>query len=335
MQPQRTSTLQLILPLVLYVGLAAGLTVCGGAGAVNVPVSEMYEAIVPPPPKGEQRDSAVIVALRQVAVKVSGDREAASRINVRSEWQLRETMPDGAVKLGFDRATVEQLLIKNGLPIWGRERPATLVWLSVTDANGRSTWADPTSAERQALERAAFARGLPLVWPALDAQDIATGTALTAAHSVEQMAASAVRYRADAVLLGIAGRDSSGAVRAQFTFVYSGEMVERAGALEDGVHLAADRCAKLLAVPANARSDVKVRVSGIADLEAYARTLNYLEALSIVRAVAVDQTQADVFDMRLTVRGDAAVLSRTIALDRRLSADGVGGDGALAYRFVN
>ena len=301
----------------------------------------MYDVVVAPPAKGEVRrdDSSFSEALRRVAVRVSGERDAAERItqavpNARPYVQsLSVVKADGTIAVGFDRITIEQLLTKAALPIWGRERPAVLVWLRLGEGNWLN--AGSTAPEREAMERAAQARGLPLVWPAMDAQDLATATSLVTAHSPEQLTASAARYRADAVLFGIAGVDSSGAQTAQFTFVYGDDFAEQLGSPEEGVHLAADRCAKLLATSAGVRSDITVRVTGIGNLDAYARTLNYLEALSVVRNVAVEQLQADVLDMRLNVRGDAGVLRRTIALDRRLVADNsFAADGAMGFRFA-
>jgi hypothetical protein len=288
------------------------------------------------------RDSAFSEALRQIAVRVSGDRSAAARITAANPEARRYVQrfsfkPDGTVAVGYDSATVEKLLTTANLPIWGRERPATLVWLNVPDATGRSNWvgAGSTGTERDAIEKAAQARGLPLLWPAMDAQDISAVTSLMTARDAEQLLASGARYRADAVLLGMATRDASGTLTVRWSFAFDGEQAESQGALEDGVHLAADRCAKVLAVPPGVRNDVRVRVAGIAHLEAYARTLNYLEGLTVVRAVSVEQLQADVLDLRVSVRGDAPVLRKTIALDRRFAVDRDSVDGALGFRFVN
>jgi hypothetical protein len=316
------------------------LTLWVGANASALEVTGLYDVTVTP--QDRSRDSAFTEALRQVAVRVSGDRNAAARVvaanpDARRYVQRFSFKPDGTVAVGYDSATVERLLTNANLPIWGRERPATLVWLNVPDAAGRSTWAGSgwTGPERDAIEAAARARGLPLVWPAMDAQDISAVTGLMTARDADQLLASGARYRADAVLLGMASRDAAGTYSVRWSFSFNGEQAEFQGGLEDGVHLAADRCAKVLAVMPGARSDVRVRVAGIANLEAYARTLNYLEGLTLVRAVAVEQLESDVLDMRVTVRGDAPVLRKTIAMDRRFTPDRESADGALSFRFVN
>jgi uncharacterized protein len=311
-----------------------GLTVSAQAAEI----SKLYDVVVPPPEKGQRRDSAFSEALRLVAVRASGVRDAGVKMTRvapdarRYVQNLNVVKADGTVAVGFDRVTIEQLLTKADLPIWGRERPTTLVWLRLGE--GRWVNAGSTSPERDVLDKVAQARGLPLVWPAMDSQDLAAATSLLSSHTLEQLMATASRYKADAVLLGIAGSDSAGQATAQFSLAFSGELTEQLGSLEEGVHLAADRCAKLLAVPSNVSSEVKIRVLGVGNLDAYARALNYLEGMSMVRSVAVEQLQADVLDMRLSVRGDSNVLRRTVAIDRRMQVDETAGN-VLNFKLIN
>ena len=75
---------------------------------------------------------------------------------------------DNVLQVGFDSASVDELLSNAGLPIWGRERPATLVLLaSMTDSSAASSMRSELGAE--AGDRADGAlRGLPLKWPRLE-----------------------------------------------------------------------------------------------------------------------------------------------------------------------
>jgi len=306
--------------------LLTTLLVAAPTWAANFP--GLYETVVSAADK--PRDSSFAEAMRQVAVRVSGTRDAAERVMsgktppVPSRYvQQFSFKEDGSAKVSFDSTSFDQLLTSAGLPVWGRERPAVLVWLSLPDASGRSAWqgAMDRLPEREAVEKVAMARGIPLLWPALDAVDLATVAALnTGTRSYEQLTASGERYRADAVLLGTATRDSSGALSVRWSFAFNGEVTELATTLDDGVHLAADTCARVLAVAAGLRVSVAMQVSGIRDLDAYARTLSYLEGLTIVRAVNVQQLQGDRLDVVLAVRGDANALRRTIGLGKRLAA---------------
>jgi hypothetical protein len=302
-------------------------------------VAGLYETVVSPSDK--PRDSSFAEAMRQVAVRVSGSREAAERImatrpapDARRYVQQFSFKGDGSAQVSFDSTTFDRLLTSAGLPIWGRERPAVLVWLNIQDATGRIGWQGVTdrSAEREQFESVAKARGMPLVWPSLDTTDLATAAALAGgARSYEQLMSSGERYRADAVLVGTAA--AGGSIR--WSFAFNGEVVELQSTLEDGMHLAADTCAKLLAVGADVRGAVAVQIGGIRDLDAYARTLNYLEGLTLVRAITVQQLQGEQLDLVLSVRGDANALRRTIGLSKRLmprAASGAATD-RLQYDF--
>jgi hypothetical protein len=314
------SQLALLGPLVLFAGRAQAVT-----------VSDLYETSQP---VQGSRDAAFVDALKTVLVKVSGQRDAGARLageigDPRQYVQRYSFTGDGSLEVGFDGPSIDKLLSGAGLPIWGRERPATLVLLSVEGADGLARWitADVMAHERDAIARAARDRGLPLKWPALGATgfspaEIDPGVLL-------QVAA---QYDADAVLLG---RSSGGLVH--WTLVQQEGAAETSGSLEDGVHLAADTFARIYAVAGSTLDSVVMEISGIAGLDAYADTLNYLEGMTLVRSVAVEQMAGDKLGLRLAVRGDAETLKRAIALDDRLVAleaapTGEAG-GALAFRY--
>ncbi len=112
------------------------------------------------------------------------------------------------------------------------------------------------------------------------------------------------------------GRAQGGAVR--WTVVSSEGSSQASGGMDEGVHLAADTFARVFAASGSSLGNVVVEVSGIGDLDAYASTLNYLEGMTLVRAVALEQVSGDTMRFKLAVRGDAATLRRAIALDSRL-----------------
>lgn len=280
-------------------------------------------------PVGASREEAFQEALRAVLVRVSGRRDAPAHLtaelaNPRKYAQRFGFTADNVLQVGFDSVSIDKLLADAGLPIWGRERPATLVMLGLEDGAGATRWvsAITPAGEREALERAAYERGLPLVWATMDVQDRALAEGDVSASS-EALLAAAQRYGANAALLG-RGRD--GAVR--WTLVSSDGVAETQGGLADGVHLAADVFARVFAASGASLASVVVEVAGVEDLDAYAATLNYLESLTLVRAAGVEQVAGDVVRFRLAVRGDAETLRRAIALDNRLLPAAPGGADA-------
>lgn len=260
-------------------------------------------------------------ALRTVVVRVSGRRDAAaqlgSALNQPRQYMRFESTLDGALRAGFDSLSIDELLSNAGLPIWGRERPATLVLLQV-EHGGNSYWVsgDVPSAEREAIEKAAQQRGLPIRWPRIDQQPPAAG----AANDTSALLESAAQYGANAALLGRAQRNAGGGYSVQWVLASDEANAQATGSLEDGVHMAADTFARVYAASASTLINLTMDVSGLTNLDAYAQTLNYLEGLTLVRNVALEEVAGDVMRFRLTVRGDAETLKRAIALGDRLAS---------------
>lgn len=310
----------------LRLALLPALLVVASARAVTVP--NLYDTAQP---VDGSRDAAFVEALKTVLVRVSGQRDAALRVGEISDprkYVQRFGFTAGNVlEVGFDAASVDQLLSNAGLPIWGRERPATVVMFGVEEG-GTWRWlaSDTPAREREAIERTARERGLPLKWPVMDAQERSE-----ASSDSPGLMQAAARYGADAVLLG---RARGGTV--QWTLLSNEGAAKASGGLDDGVHLAADTFARVFAASGSSLGSVIVEVAGIADLNAYAATLNYLEGMTLVRGVALEQVSGDRMRFKLAVRGDAATLRRAIALDHRLvptdAADGAAAD-RLAFRY--
>jgi hypothetical protein len=173
--------------------------------------------------------------------------------------------------------------------------------------------------ERVEVERAALARGLPITWPqtTVDAQQVRAMLAGGPAVPGE--------WGGNALLAG-AGTDGSLA----WVFTEGGRSARGDGGLQQGVDLAADSLAARYA-PASSRgvSTIGIRVGGIEDVRAYARLVDYLEALSLVRAVGVAGLEDSVVSLDLTLRGDLEQLRRITALDTHLvPATATGTQGA-------
>jgi len=295
-------------------------------------VAGLYEATV----TGDASDASKSAeeALRQVAVKLTGRRSAGSDPalgalygDARRYVQTLRSAGAGQVTVSFDPNALDAALVQAGQPLWSRERPSTLVLLLSTRAGGTAMLAAPDSNERRAMEQAASERGLPLVWPpsSLDA----------ASHALEQAGPQrdsalldfAHRNRAESVLLG----------RMSGNEIIWSALGPGAGATLGGdpaqvVNQLADHYAQTMATSASAGITTSaVIISGISDLKAYAATLAYLSALSDVRSVAVDETNADTVRYSVSFRGDSAALERALRLGGQLAADPAAGDAILHF----
>lgn len=262
----------------------------------------LYEVMVPL--KGttaEDRAAAQAEAVRAVAVKVSGRREAADNPAVTGADPSRyiqrySTTAERMLKAGFDAAAVDRLLQQAGLPFWPAERPLTLIDAPVPDP------AVP--------EAVAQWRGLPIAWSAADAP-----------------AAGGSR----AVLKGV----PSGTEYA-WSFTYAGRTVQGRGTAQDGINLAADTLASIFAPPSTrSTTRLTLRIGGMDDLPDYAGLLACLRSLSLVSDVQVEALEGSTVTVSLAVRGDRELLARVAALDGRLRpAPPVPEEAAPAADFV-
>jgi len=264
--------------------------------ASALPQVRLYEVSVPLQGTTEaDRATAMAEALKAVAVRASGRREAAdhpaiSGASPAKYLQRYSTTADRKLKVGFDRGSIEKLLQQAGLPLWPAERPLTVVSAPVTD---------PTE-----VEAAAEWRGLPIAWSIGEATAISSG--------------------ARATLTGV----PSGADFA-WTFTHDGRTAQARGSAQAGIHLAADTLAARYA-PASTRStsSLSLRIGGMDDLADYAGLLEYLRSLSLVRGVEVESLDGAVVRVRMVVRGDRELLGRIAALDGRLQPGAAAEAGA-------
>lgn len=289
-------------------------------GRADVP---LYQAVVPLQGSTEaDRQAGFAAALRVVAVRATGQREAAANALVAQAAadpagyvQQYGTTAGRMLKVGFDPRATEQLLLRAGLPLWPAERPATLVLLAVPAAAGtnRLVVAGSTTPERAEIERVAQARGLPIVWPRAGV-DVERAREQVLSGDADAVAAAATTERAQAVLVGVAG-----GAGVEWAFGHAGRSARQRGSLQDGAHLAADTLAARYA-PASTRASsvVTIRVTGVESVRAYAGLLEYLQSLSMVRQVGVDELAGGTVRLELAMYGDLELLRRIAALDGRL-----------------
>jgi hypothetical protein len=117
--------------------------------------------------------------------------------------------------------------------------------------------------------------------------------------------------------------------------VHAGDSARRRGSTTDAAHLAADTFAAIYA-PESTRglSTASVRIDGVGTLSAYAGLMKELEALSMVRGVAVDEIQGSTVRLDLTLRGDLALLHRVAMLTPTLRPTDASDPGAPQFVYV-
>jgi hypothetical protein len=178
--------------------------------------------------------------------------------------------------------------------------------------DGRALRAGESTPQSIELETAARARGVPLAWPVAEVS-LDTIRAQLAGSGVAG-AIRATGTQADAVLIG-----PSGGGQQDWLLMHAGDSAHRRGSGADAAHFAADTFAAIYA-PDSTRglSTTSVLIDGVGSLQAYAGLKQELEALSMVRGLAVNEIQGSTVRLDLTLRGDLALLRRIATLTSTL-----------------
>lgn len=300
-----------------------GLALAAGASAAAF--EGLYEGTVPGDSASAARAAAAGEALRQVVVRVTGRRAAASDGALTGVFadplrfaQTYRSLGQGQVVVGFDAKSLDAALLAAGQRVWPRERPLTLL-VVVSDRAGPAP--NPLSADadlRRDLERTAQLRGLPVVWATgLDSTSLQARVADALAERLEPLRALARQFGADGVLLGkSAGAGSSWSWLGP---AGTGSFVGPAGEV---MQVLADRYGAQFATQASAPSGVlNVAVRGVRDLGGYAQATQLLAGIEGVREATVEEAQGDALRFRVSFAGNTEALRQAALATGRLATD--------------
>ena len=297
-----------------------------GEGAAALTRAEMYQATATLADRSDAAYTAAFQdAMKSVLIRVTGRRNAdedpalSSLVSNARRYVLQyRAAPDAQVWVAFDGAAIERWLTQNGQPLWGHERPTTLVLLGVQTGaqSGSVLTTDDSSDLKVAISAAGAARGLPLMWPSgaelqkfhIDYSAVSTGSSSTFAEIGRRMGS-------DGVLIGRASSSSANA-NVRWTHLFQDRSSEYSGTLE-GVNRAADLYAGMFAA-SGAVVPVDIEISGLNDLRDYASLQSYLESLTFISRVSVESLSGDTVRFRLSTRGGVDSLQRALSLNGRL-----------------
>jgi uncharacterized protein len=329
-----------------YLRSAAILCLCLAALAASERVfavtrAELYQATTAVAGRCDSGDSAAFqAAMKAVLVRVTGRRSAdedpalAPLIsNARRYVQQCRSAPDNQLWVAFDGPAIERWLTQNSQPLWGHERPTTLVLLAEQTGpqSGTVVSADDNGELKAAIDAAALERGLPLLWPSAgELQRNRLDFAAVNGGAPAALAEIGRRFGGEGVLIGRAnGAGATANVR--WIHVFQDHSNEYSGTLE-GVNRAADMYAGMFAASGNL-VPVEIEVTGVNDLSDYAGVESYLESLTFISHVSVESLSGDTIKFRLATRVGVDSLQRALALNGRLQPVGAGENGIQRFQL--
>lgn len=351
-----------------WLGFVLVLLVLPAQAAIIAP-RNLYEGEVQVDPQSAPaREALMRQALGQVLVRITGDRDIAKRktgldlmkLSTRLVQQydydrrpappVKGTSPSAPARevrvfrARFDARVLDAQLRERGLPVWGRERPVTQLWLGVQEDSSRWLLTEATAVvEAPSVLQAALARGVPLALPANaganELQDVmqgATGSLVAAGQAAGQrrvlvgrVTQKGAQWNGSWTLL------DNGQVQDQ----WKGTAANREEALAFGIDQLANAYAARYAVRGGAVAvggTTQLEISGIASAADYARVSKYLAGLSAISGVELVEMADNRALYSLKLRGDRVNLQQAIALARLLKPAEVleAADAPMRYQLV-
>lgn len=317
-------------------------------------VKDLFAATVPVENYTEQqRNTALKTALEQVLVKVSGNthvttvsqiQNALTNKNIAKQVQgynyiePRETDPQPQLQLHitFNENAIKNVLKNSGQPFLGRQRPAVLLWVLLSNNPG-----DPLKLIEDenatplinAFHSAFNIRGVPYVQPVVDLSLLQT-----LAHSqsgpmiTSQLVAAAAPYDTDGLVIARIKRQSPMLWQADYQLRLGEQRLQwqnRGASIKEiaraGVNQIADVISNRYAQLQEAQQQhdvITVEVIGVDATEGFAKILQYLQALTSVDDVQASDLDGDTMQFSVTLHTSTQKFSEQIALDKFLQPVG-------------
>ncbi len=318
-------TLSLILPV-------KAVTV-GNLYTIELPVADQTTSL---------RLEAFTEAFKRVVVKASGSDDAlqspafarpierSSRYVKQFSYVVRENQDEQDIeadllylRVDFDQRLIESLLRDNGFPVWGRERPGSLLVISY-DVNEtiKMVSSDTTPEIIDMLDNAALTRGLPVLFPLMDLEDISlvrVGDVIS--RQFEKINIMASRYTPDVLVVGqIVGRSGKGwegdwevrFLEQLFKWRYKDSSKE--AVIDQMVKHLTRILALEYALEDNKSLDQELlmSVSAMSGINNLIKVQQYLQSLNVVESVRVSLIDKDMVTYRVGLRNDVEDLQRLI-----------------------
>ncbi len=331
-------------------------------------VKSLYEVEVPVVgQESSERNTAIRDAFGRMLVKITGNRKIAERGELAADiskapryvqqYRYRlapveikpkpdaesalEVEPLRLLNVTFDAVAVDRLLRDRRLPIWGGNRPTTLVWLG-TEQNGRRQLVLPDSTPElmSALASSADSRGIPLLFPLMDLEDQESLLVSDLWGGFENnIRRASQRYSTDLILTGRLTRMTNDLWRANWR-LYQGDRVSswndegsnRQTLAVSGMQHVADLLADRFAPVGgdNILFLVRIKVEGIVDFMRYFSVNRFLQSISSVEHAEIAFAEEDAVTFDLQVRGGIQMLEQGLRLGHMLVPVAEVDDGQIA-----
>ena len=259
--------------------------------------------------------------------RVEAGNDAAAALPQPGLDPLPAETPRQVMRIRFAPSLIAKILREADLPVWGSNRPSVLSWMAIDDESGRQVLGEANpSLFAKSLNQAARARGVPLLLPLWDLEDSrGVSSSEIWGRFLGRIEAASKRYSPDKILVFRAESEFSNQWRGDWSLGEGGQW--RSGTVygESQAQLATALVVVLASVLSeqyavtSTRSEVRLTVEGITEIQDYAEVSRYLEGLTQVMSVQPVRILTDMVEFKLRSEGEVQQIIDVIALDRKLT----------------
>ncbi|MCH8059214.1 MAG: DUF2066 domain-containing protein [Proteobacteria bacterium] len=243
---------------------------------------------------------------------------------------------DDTLWVSFDGRAIEYTLRQSGQTVWDSDRPLTLIWIAVDWGQGEREIIASNDAQRsrdaaRSIDRnrllrqrvldVAERRGLPVIFPLLDTEDLRNISFSDIWGGFDERALEASqRYNANSILIGRVRAASS--QRNRWTYYFNDAKRSWTGEPELVVSLVADMLAAEFAISASTLLEsIELSVSGIDSVAAYGAMQNMLSGMSVIESYSITEVHGDEIRYRVETHGGAERLGRALRFNGLIEQD--------------
>ncbi len=334
-----------------------------------VEIQGLYESEVPVTSQDTaQRTDAMKAALSEVLVKVSGDRAIGRKSGVAEliqnapqyvqQYVYRNAPPaPGTVRtpattsrvlwVRFDRDALNRLLRQANIGIWGKARPAVMLWLDLVEAGQHVVLGESTRPEwKEFIDQVAKTRGVSIALPVMDSQDSAAMMTVDLWNGTyDDIKSASARYPSEAIIVGRIEAQAGAFTGSWTLFEHDGQInwkspaESRDAAVLDGLHSAIDAIAERY-TSAGSGGGSLMHIIDVRTLDDYARITKYLSSLAAVERVQLLRIEGTTMLFRVDAQGGVQRLADDIRLGKTLvsepvdTTNGESQEAAFRYRLL-
>ncbi len=337
------------------------LFLCGINIALAVRVTTLYQGVLPATTQSaDERSQLASAALAQVLVKLSGNNtilnnsEIKARLSTASSLMQEfsyvhaPTLPGQTkpylLELNFDPEGVNKILRDAGAPIWGQNRPLLLVWLTYQAATHapEMVGADSSGNISSLLKQSTDRRGIPVMFPALDVEDLGQVTVndVLTMNSPKLMNA-AKRYASDGILMGHITQTPTG-YQTEWKLVMGNDQWGwniTGNSLPDIFNALTDHSAETLAgryatvITNTIQSNLVLKIIHVSEADDFVQVMSYIKHLTPVSDVQLVQINGSELIVKVSLRGTEASFAEALSVGQKLTPVTNEGKQMLVYQW--